>query len=159
MKKFNIKVNGTSYEVEVEEEKAAVAAPAPKAAAPAAPKAAAPAAPAAPAKAAVSAGAGEASVNAPMPGKIVNVLVSEGQKVNAGWHGQGDQRRRWSERQGWRSAGYCRLSCTNGTAARIRVRQFFSIERFLKVSVKVQEINLEAQTDWIHCCKGGVQCL
>ncbi|MFC2287124.1 MAG: biotin/lipoyl-containing protein, partial [Selenomonas sp.] len=42
------------------------------------------AAPAAPAKAAVSAGAGEASVNAPMPGKIVNVLVSEGQKVNSG---------------------------------------------------------------------------
>lgn len=81
MKKFNIKVNGTSYEVEVEEEKVAGAAPAPKAAAPAAPKAAAPAAPA---KAAVSAGAGEASVNAPMPGKIVNVLVSEGQKVNSG---------------------------------------------------------------------------
>ena len=50
MKKFNIKVNGTSYEVEVEEEKVAGAAPAPKAAAPAAPKAAAPAAPAAPAK-------------------------------------------------------------------------------------------------------------
>ena len=84
MKKFNIQVNGTSYEVEVEEEKVAGAAPAPKAAAPAAPKAAAPAAPAAPAKAAVSAGAGEASVNAPMPGKIVNVLVSEGQKVNSG---------------------------------------------------------------------------
>ena len=85
MKKFNIKVNGTSYEVEVEEEKVAGAAPAPKAAAaPAAPKAAAPAAPAAPAKAAVSAGAGEASVNAPMPGKIVKVLVSEGQAVNSG---------------------------------------------------------------------------
>ena len=81
MKKFNIKVNGTSYEVEVEEEKVAGAAPAPKAAAPAAPKAAAPAAPA---KAAVSAGAGEASVNAPMPGKIVKVLVSEGQQVNSG---------------------------------------------------------------------------
>jgi len=46
MKKFNIKVNGTSYEVEVEEEKVAGAAPAPKAAAPAAaPKAAAPAGP------------------------------------------------------------------------------------------------------------------
>ncbi|MEX5285585.1 biotin/lipoyl-binding protein [Selenomonas sputigena] len=85
MKKFNIKVNGTSYEVEVEEEKVAGAAPAPKAAAaPAAPKAAAPAAPAAPAKAAVSAGAGETSVNAPMPGKIVKVLVSEGQAVNSG---------------------------------------------------------------------------
>ena len=84
MKKFNIKVNGTSYEVEVEEEKVAGAAPAPKAAAPAAPKAAAPAAPAAPAKAAVSAGAGEASVNAPMPGKILSVHVRPGERVAAG---------------------------------------------------------------------------
>ena len=53
MKKFNITVNGTAYEVEVEEVKSAVAAPK---AAPAAPKAApapAPAAPAAPKKAAV----------------------------------------------------------------------------------------------------------
>ena len=62
MKKFNITVNGTAYEVEVEEVKSAAAA-APKAApapaAAAAPKAApAPAAPAAPAKAAVAAGAG-----------------------------------------------------------------------------------------------------
>ena len=85
MKKFNITVNGTAYEVEVEEVRAAgAAAPvaAPKAAAPAAaPKAAAPAAPAAAPKAAA---AGERSVDAPMPGKIVEVKVSVGQSVKAG---------------------------------------------------------------------------
>ncbi|WP_102493345.1 biotin/lipoyl-containing protein [Selenomonas felix] len=81
MKKFNITVNGTAYEVEVEEVRAAGAA-APKAAAPAAaPKAAAPAAPAAAPKAAA---AGERSVDAPMPGKIVEVKVSVGQSVKAG---------------------------------------------------------------------------
>ena len=81
MKKFNITVNGTAYEVEVEEVKSA--APAPKAA-PAAPKAApapAPAAPAAPKKAA---GAGEHSIDAPMPGKIVKLVAAEGQAVKAG---------------------------------------------------------------------------
>ena len=88
MKKFNITVNGTAYEVEVEEVKSAAAA-APKAApapaAPAAPKAApAPAAPAAPAKAAVAAGAGEHPIDAPMPGKIVKLVASEGQAVKAG---------------------------------------------------------------------------
>ncbi len=84
MKKFNITVNGTAYEVEVEEVKAAGGAP--KAAAPA-PKAAAPApaaAPAAPKKAAVAAGAGEHSIDAPMPGKIVKLVASEGQSVKAG---------------------------------------------------------------------------
>ena len=84
MKKFNITVDGTAYEVEVEEVRAAgAAAPAaPKAAAPAAaPKAAAPAAPAAAPKAAA---AGERSVDAPMPGKIVEVKVSVGQTVKAG---------------------------------------------------------------------------
>ena len=78
MKKFNITVNGTAYEVEVEEVKSAVAAPK---AAPAAPKAApapaAPAAPAAPKKAAVAAGAGEHSIDAPMPGKIVKKMQNE----------------------------------------------------------------------------------
>ena len=84
MKKFNITVNGTSYEVEVEEVKAASAA-APKAAAPkAAPAPKAPAAPAAPAKAAVAAGAGEHSIDAPMPGKIVKLVAQEGQAVKAG---------------------------------------------------------------------------
>ena len=84
MKKFNITVNGTAYEVEVEEVKAAGAA-APKAAAPAPKAAPAPAAaPAAPKKAAVSAGAGEHSIDAPMPGKVVKLVASEGQAVKAG---------------------------------------------------------------------------
>ena len=83
MKKFNITVNGTAYEVEVEEVKDKVAA-APKAAAPAPKAAPAPAAPAAPAKAAVAAGAGEHSIDAPMPGKIVKLVASDGQAVKAG---------------------------------------------------------------------------
>ena len=84
MKKFNITVNGTAYEVEVEEVRAGgAAAPvaAPRAAAPAPAPAAPAAAPAAPAKAA---GAGEQSVDAPMPGKIIEVKVSVGQAVKAG---------------------------------------------------------------------------
>jgi len=85
MKKFNITVNGTAYEVEVEEVNAAGAAPAPKksAPAPAAPKAAPAAAPAAP-KAAQAAGAGEHSIDAPMPGKIVKLVANVGQSVQAG---------------------------------------------------------------------------
>ena len=77
-KKFNITVNGSSYAVEVEEVggSAAPVAAAPRAAAPA------PAAPAAPA--AKAAGAGEHAINAPMPGKILKVLVKEGQQVKAG---------------------------------------------------------------------------
>ena len=78
MKKFNITVNGSSYAVEVEEVGGA-AAPASRAAAPAA----APA-PAAAAPVAKAAGAGEHSINAPMPGKILKVLVTEGQAVKAG---------------------------------------------------------------------------
>lgn len=83
MKKFNITVNGTAYEVEVEEVKAAGAS-APKKAAAAPAPAAAPAAPAAPKKAAQSAGAGEHSIDAPMPGKIVKLVASVGQSVQAG---------------------------------------------------------------------------
>lgn len=82
MKKFNITVNGTAYEVEVEEVKAQAAA-APKAAskAPAAPAPkAAPAPQAAPKKAAVA----EHSIDAPMPGKIVKLVAAEGQAVKAG---------------------------------------------------------------------------
>lgn len=91
MKKFNIKVNGTAYEVEVEELGSCGCGPAPKAAPPApkaAPAPAAPApAPAAPAPAAgpsVSAGAGETPVAAPMPGKVLDVKVSVGQSVTEG---------------------------------------------------------------------------
>lgn len=93
MKKFNIKVNGISYEVEIEEVKEG----APQAAAPqvtkvtpkvAAPKVAAPKVEAPKAKAkekeAIAAGAGEHSIDAPMPGKIVKVLVEEGQSIKAG---------------------------------------------------------------------------
>ncbi|MBO6178921.1 MAG: biotin/lipoyl-binding protein [Selenomonadaceae bacterium] len=85
MKKFNVTVNGTAYEVEVEEVKGAVSAPRVAAApAPAAPAPSAPAAPAAPKKAAQSAGAGEHSIDAPMPGKIVKLVATVGQSVNAG---------------------------------------------------------------------------
>ena len=71
MKKYTITVNGTAYEVEVEE--AGVVASAPKAAPKAAPApAAAPAPKAAPApapKAAAPVAAGATTVSAPMPGK------------------------------------------------------------------------------------------
>lgn len=88
MKKFNIKVNGISYEVEIEEIKEG----APQAAAPTlakvTPKVAAPKVEAPKAKAkekeAIAAGAGEHSIDAPMPGKIVKVVVEEGQSVKAG---------------------------------------------------------------------------
>jgi biotin carboxyl carrier protein len=84
MKKFNITVNGTAYQVEVEEVKEvkAAAAPAAKVAAAPAPKAAAPVAAAAPAAAEV--GAGETGVPSPMPGKIVKVLAQAGQAVKKG---------------------------------------------------------------------------
>lgn len=85
-KKFNVTVNGTTYEVEVEEVKAAgssapkpAAAPAPK---PAAPAPAPAAAPAPVAKA--TAGAGEHSIDAPMPGKVIKLVASEGAQVKAG---------------------------------------------------------------------------
>jgi biotin carboxyl carrier protein len=81
MKKFNIKVNGTAYEVEVEEIKAAAAT---KVAAPAAPAkpTAAPAPAVAPAQTAVA--AGDTPVNAPMPGKIVKLVATAGQAVKKG---------------------------------------------------------------------------
>lgn len=78
MKKFNITVNGNAYEVEIEEVKAA----APVAAAPKAAPAAAPAP--APKAAPAAAAAGDNTVTAPMPGKIVKLVASVGQAVNAG---------------------------------------------------------------------------
>ena len=83
MKKFNITVNGASYQVEVEE---VIAAPA-KAAAPAAKPAAAPAAaPAAPAAAAAPAvvADGDTPVKAPMPGKIIRLVAEAGKAVKKG---------------------------------------------------------------------------
>lgn len=84
MKKFSVTVNGTVYDVEVNEVKAGGAAPAP--AATPAPKAApAPAPAAAPApKAAAPVAAGATTVKAPMPGKILSVAVSAGQAVKKG---------------------------------------------------------------------------
>ena len=77
MKNLRITVNGTTYDVQVEELGAdAAVSSAPAAPAPA-PKAAAPA----PKKAAVGAGQ---KVAAPMPGTIVSVNVSDGQSVKKG---------------------------------------------------------------------------
>lgn len=83
-KKYKITVNGTAYEVEVEDiggTSAPVSAPA-AAPAPAPAPAAAPAP--APAPAAVPSPAGGTTVTAPMPGKVLKVAVSVGAAVNAG---------------------------------------------------------------------------
>ena len=82
MKNYRITVNGTSYEVSVEE-LAGGAAPvaAPVAAAPVAAPAPA-AAPAAPAPAA--GGAGSVKVSSPMPGKILAVKANVGDSVKKG---------------------------------------------------------------------------
>ena len=85
--KYKVTLNGRTYEVEVEHGKAMLLdeyeaiAPAPVAAAPvaAAPAAAAPAAAPAP----VAVGAGE-QITAPMPGNILKVNVSAGDKVKEG---------------------------------------------------------------------------
>ena len=79
MKNYRITVNGTAYDVAVEElgTGAAPVAAAPVAAAPVA----APAAPAAPAPAA---GAGSVVVPSPMPGKILSVKQSVGASVKKG---------------------------------------------------------------------------
>lgn len=69
MKKYRVTVNGTVYEVELEELTGAV---------PAAP------APAAPAPAASSAPAGGERVTAPMPGTILSVNVAPGDAVKRG---------------------------------------------------------------------------
>ena len=80
MKKYNITVNGTTYEVVVEEagqDSAPAYTPAPVAApvaAPAAPKAQAAPAPKASAPAASAGAKGNVSVTAPMPGTILDVL-------------------------------------------------------------------------------------
>ena len=81
MKKYNITVNGTTYEVFVEEADASGASvPAPVAQPAPVAKAAAPAAP----KAAPAAAQGGTSVTAPMPGTILAVKVSAGQSVKKG---------------------------------------------------------------------------
>lgn len=87
MKNYTITVNGTPYNVTVEEGAGApvaaapVAAPTAPAAAPAPAPAAAPAAPAAPA---TQGTAGSVKVEAPMPGTILDVKVSVGDSVSSG---------------------------------------------------------------------------
>ena len=97
MKKYIIKVNGVSYDVEVEEASSAAAAAIPAAAMPAAAAIPAAAATALPAAAAAQAApavapapaptpaaahvAGATVVSAPMPGTVINVLVSVGDDV------------------------------------------------------------------------------
>ena len=84
MKNLKVTVNGTVYDVQVEETGSSQ--PTPQAAAPAAPKApAAASAPAAPKPAAkASAPAGGEGISCPMPGTIVSVNVKAGQAVKKG---------------------------------------------------------------------------
>ena len=95
MKNYTITVNGNVYDVTVEEKTSSgpAAAPAPRAAAPVpapaaaapAPSAPAPAAEPAPAPKPLSSGTeGSVRIEAPMPGKILDVMVSPGQAVKKG---------------------------------------------------------------------------
>ena len=74
MKRYTITVNGTAYDVTVDEAGSAPAAPA----APAKADAPAPAAPAA------SGTEGSVKIDAPMPGTILDVKVSAGSSVSSG---------------------------------------------------------------------------
>ncbi len=86
MKKYNITVNGTTYEVIVEEAGSAASAPvySAPAAVPVAPApSAAPTAPVAK-KNEPAANAGQTMVCAPMPGTVLEIKVSVGQSVKKG---------------------------------------------------------------------------
>ena len=80
MKNYRITVNGTAYDVAVEELGAGAA----PAAAPVAAPVAAPAPAAAPAAPAASGSAGSVIVASPMPGKILSVKASVGAAVKQG---------------------------------------------------------------------------
>ncbi len=79
MKSYTITVNGTAYNVTVEEGTGAAPAAAPVAA-----PVAAPAAPAPAAAPAANAGAGSVEITASVPGKVFKVEASVGQAVKAG---------------------------------------------------------------------------
>lgn len=93
MRKFNIKVNGQAYEVEVEEVAGGfapapvvpvAAAPAPAVAPVAAPAPEKAEAKAAPAPAPVAAPAGGAQLKAPMPGTVIDFKATNGAAVKKG---------------------------------------------------------------------------
>ena len=89
MKKYNIKVNGNSYEVEVDElggvpSVASVATPAPVAAPAPTPAPAAAAAPAPAPASSAAPSAGATSVESPMPGTILNIIKNPGDVVAEG---------------------------------------------------------------------------
>ncbi|MDR1699964.1 MAG: biotin/lipoyl-binding protein [Lachnoclostridium sp.] len=88
MKAYTITVNGTAYDVEVEEKGSAAAIMAPKSA-PAKPAAStSPESSAKPAsnpkKKSSSQSAGSVQINSPMPGKIISLKTSVGQEVKRG---------------------------------------------------------------------------
>ncbi|MBQ7132549.1 MAG: biotin/lipoyl-binding protein [Oscillospiraceae bacterium] len=74
MKKYRVNVNGTAYEVEIEEMSASDVSSASASAPTAAPKA----------ESAAPASAGALTVKSPMPGTILSVNVSTGQSVKKG---------------------------------------------------------------------------
>ncbi|NLX84074.1 MAG: biotin/lipoyl-binding protein [Synergistaceae bacterium] len=83
VRKYKVTVNGKAYDVDVEEMGAGTPAPL-VAPTPVAAPAAAPAPVAAPAPAAAPVAAGAGSIEAPMPGKVLKILVSQGAPVTSG---------------------------------------------------------------------------
>ncbi len=83
MRKFDVKVNGKSYEVEIEEIGAGYVPAQPQQAAAVRAEAAAPAA-AVQAEAPKAAVAGGETINAPLPGNILDVKVAAGESVKSG---------------------------------------------------------------------------
>ena len=85
MKKFRVTVNGNTYEVDVEELSGVASSQSVVTSAPVAPVTPVAAkAPVAAPKKATPASAGANKVVAPMPGKILDIKVSEGQSVSKG---------------------------------------------------------------------------
>lgn len=86
MKKYNVTVNGTVYEVEVEEIGEVASAPVAVTEAPKAAPApvAKPAAPKAAPKAAPTGSAGAVKIEAPMPGTVTKVVAKVGDSVKVG---------------------------------------------------------------------------
>lgn len=82
MKRFLIRINGKTYDAEVEV--VGTSASAPVAAPAAAPAAAPSAAPAAPAPAAAPAAGGPANVTSPLPGTVLRLCKNTGDSVAAG---------------------------------------------------------------------------